>query len=206
MNVVEEAWRLPVMGRSPLMLLHNKLLNTAKALTKWSCETFGNARLQLHMVQEIILRLDIAQEERSLTQDELELRRDLKIRVLGLAAVERARRRQSSRITWLKEGDACTKFFHLKVNGRRRKNFTPSLKRKNGTLVWTHKEKEQELLEHFVSMMGKKVPRGCTFNWEELDLSTVEGMQLERAFTLEEIKQAVLQLPAEKAPGPDGFT
>jgi hypothetical protein len=44
------------------------------------------------------------------------LRSDLKTRVLGLVAVERLRRRQASRLIWLKEGDACTKFFHLKAN------------------------------------------------------------------------------------------
>ena len=58
------------------------------------------------MVQEVTLRLDIAQEQRALTPAEILSRKDLKVRVLGLAAVEKARRRQCSRITWIKEGDA----------------------------------------------------------------------------------------------------
>jgi len=106
METVQRAWEQPVLGNSALMIFHNKLLNTAKALTKWSKSLFGNARMQLHIVQEVTLRLDIAQEQRALTPAEILSRKDLKVRVLGLAAVEKARRRQCSRITWIKEGDA----------------------------------------------------------------------------------------------------
>jgi hypothetical protein len=60
---------------------------------------------------EVILRLDIAQESRQLFDDEHTLKKDLKMRALGLAAVERSRRRQASRVNWLKAGDACTGFF-----------------------------------------------------------------------------------------------
>lgn len=38
-----------------------------------------------------------------------------------LAVVERSRRKQASRINWLKSGDACTRFFHLKMSARRRR-------------------------------------------------------------------------------------
>jgi hypothetical protein len=48
------------------------------------------ARLQLHMANEVIHRPDIAQETRQLSPDEVELRTDLKARVLGLAAIERS--------------------------------------------------------------------------------------------------------------------
>jgi hypothetical protein len=57
----------------------------------------------------------LAQENRQLSHDEMQLRKDLKARVLGLAAIERSRRRQSSRVIWLREGDACTRFFHLQM-------------------------------------------------------------------------------------------
>jgi predicted transcriptional regulator len=58
----------------------------------------------------------MAQENRLLSNEERELRSRLKKRVIGLAALERSRKRQASRITTLKEGDADTRFFHLRVN------------------------------------------------------------------------------------------
>lgn len=54
------------------------------------------------MANEIIMRLDIAQEGRQLSDDEDTLRAKLKLRVLGLAVLERSRRRQASRFIWLK--------------------------------------------------------------------------------------------------------
>jgi hypothetical protein len=69
------------------------------------------------MANEIIQWLDTAQEIKQLTAEELCLRKDLNCRVLGLAAIERSQWRPASCLVWQKEGDACTKFFHLRANG-----------------------------------------------------------------------------------------
>lgn len=205
-EVVKEAWDRSAAGNNPMMILHNKLLNTAKALRSWSKILFGNARMQLHIVNEIILRLDEAQESRPLTTEEADLLRDLKVRVLGLAAVERSRRRQSSRLVWLKEGDACTRFFHLRMSARKRRNFIPALKNRDGNMLWSHAEKEQDAFDHYNSLLGSKAQRGCTFNWNSLNLSSINGSDLDNTFTENEIFDAISQMPSEKAPGPDGFT
>jgi hypothetical protein len=95
------------------------------------------------------LRLDIAQEDRHLSDEEMQLRHDLKIRVLGLAALERSRRRQASRINYIKAGDACTRFFHLRMAARKRRQYITSLKRQDGTLVWKHEDKQQVMQDYF---------------------------------------------------------
>ena len=158
------------------------------------------------MAQNVILHLDMAQDHRQLTDEEVQLRKALKLRVQGLAAVERSRRRQCSRITWLKEGDACTKFFHLKANARRRKNLIPKLKDSQGLLLWSHEEKEEEILRHFRSTLGTKEIRTCTLNWDDLELDSLPISGLDAPFTEQEVWSAILQMPAEKAPGLDGFT
>jgi len=43
-------------------------------------------------------------------------------------------------------------------------------------------------------------------DWDNLGLSRIDDHELDRPFTLEELKHIVDELPAEKAPGPDGFT
>ena len=69
-------------------------------------------KMKLVMAVEVIKRLDIAQESRALSDAELTLRRGLKRRVMGLAVMERLRKKQASRITNLRDGDANTRFFH----------------------------------------------------------------------------------------------
>jgi hypothetical protein len=67
------------------------------------------------MANMIIHWLDMAQDVPHLFPGESELLRELKSKVLGLVVVECTRRRQASRMIWLKERDTCTWFFHLKV-------------------------------------------------------------------------------------------
>lgn len=74
-----------------------------------------------------MLRFDEAQECRDLTAQEVELRRTLKLRILGLASPARTIARQRSRLLFLAEGDANTKFFHLQACHRGRKNRIESL-------------------------------------------------------------------------------
>ena len=72
----------------------------------------SDAKMKLFMAVEVIKRLDIAQESRALSDAELTLRRGLKRRVMGLAVMERLRKKQASRITNLRDGDANMRFFH----------------------------------------------------------------------------------------------
>lgn len=79
------------------------------------------------MALDVMLQLETVQERRGLSSAKRLLRATLKKRVMALTIIERARKRQVSKVTNLKVGDANTKFFHDKVNGRKRKNFVGRL-------------------------------------------------------------------------------
>ena len=130
----------------------------------------------------------------------------LKTRVLGLAAIERARRRQASRVLWIRAGDASTKFFHAKCNNRRRKNYIHTLRTAGGEVLSQHQEKAQEIFRHFSNQLGKRKNRPLTINWDQIQLPQVTGVGLDNPFSEGEVWAAVVSSPAEKAPGPDGFT
>lgn len=60
-SVVEEAWSQPIGGTNPMMILHNRLQNTAIKLKAWSKSLFSNARMELHISNEAIHLLETAQ-------------------------------------------------------------------------------------------------------------------------------------------------
>jgi hypothetical protein len=126
-ETVEGAWASTPPIENTFKRLAAKLSTTAKALASWSDRFIGNNKLQILIANELILRLDVAMEVRPLSMEERGLRRLLKRKLLGLASLERTIARHRSRIHWLSEGDACTRFFHLHANHHRRKNFIAHL-------------------------------------------------------------------------------
>jgi hypothetical protein len=206
-EVVKRAWDTPTTHYEPFHVLYHKLHYTAQKLKIWSKEIVSDAKNLFFMAQEVILRLDIAQENRELMPGEELLRAKLKKRVLGLAVIERARCRQASRLTTIRLGDANTKFFHRKVNARRRKNHIQRLRNGHGWAI-NHDDKARVIQEHFLDFMKHPPQQQLDINWEVLQLPTHDLSELEVLFSEEEIKNVMHQMPTDKAPGPgpDGYT
>jgi hypothetical protein len=177
----------------------------SQALKKWSGSLLSGTRLKLLMAQEVILCLDEAQDSRSLSTAESNLRSKLKKRTLGWLVIEKARKRQSGRISHIKEGDTNTRFFHLRANGRRRKNFIQRL-REGPRWLFNHSDKQHLIQDHFEKAMSTPPPRNCDFSWGDLALPSVDLSSMDRPFTQDEVWQAICLMPQGKAPGPDGFT
>lgn len=93
----------------------------------------GSIKLQLAIAKEVVSCLDVAQDRRQLTDEERELHRELKYKSLGLASLARTIARQRSKILFLAEGDANTRFFHLQACHRSRKNYIDVLRHDNMT-------------------------------------------------------------------------
>jgi hypothetical protein len=204
-ELVQDTWNKPVASTQPLKRLHIKLSRVAKAIKRWRKQKIGDIRLQLAIVKEILLQLEGAHEHRPLTQEELNLRRRLKIRSVGLAAIEKSRIRQKSHLTNIRCGDANTKLFHIRASSRARKNYIQCLQDDNGIAV-AHDGKEKIIGDYFRDHLGSMVQRPVTFLWPALGYNSRDLSELEAPFTLEEIKETIYSMPGDKAPGPDGFT
>ena len=141
-DLVEQVWSKPVHSSLPIKRLHTKLARVAKGLKRWRREKVGDTWLQLAIVKEVLLQLEAAQEFRTLTQQELDLRRRLKIRSTGLAAIEKSRIKQRARLTYIHSGDVNTKFFHIRASTRLRKNYIHCL-HTDGRVATTHNDNEK---------------------------------------------------------------
>lgn len=203
-EVVAEAWNQPTGVYNAFLNLHIKMQRTGKKLKQWARTKIGRNRVQMQAAKKLISILETVQEHRQLSVDEIQLKQDLKQKVLGYAAIEKLRARQQSRITWIKACDASSKLFFLSVNGRRRKKHIQCLQTAEGQLH-THHQKAQAIYEHFNSIVGQRRERHQSLNWEKIGLRRHDLHHLEAPFTEEEVKGAVLAMPSEKAPGPDGY-
>jgi hypothetical protein len=88
-----------VLGISLRNILFYKLQRMVARLKQLSKRLFANARIEFHMANDIIHRLGMSQDGKELSPDEIQLSRDLKSRVMGIAVV--ARRRQASCLCWV---------------------------------------------------------------------------------------------------------
>jgi hypothetical protein len=104
--------------------------------------------------------------------------------------------RQESRLLWLRDGDAPTRFFHAHANIHHRKNHIHSLVQCDRVLV-TESDKVD---------VATLATRSNTIRLDLLDLPCVDLHELCTHFTKEEVWAAIRDLPSDKVSGPDGFT
>lgn len=201
---VMQAWTKPVpVNQKPMFTLHTKLNRTAKSLRSWAKQLILQGKVTIAICREVISQLEVAQENRQLSLAEIQLIRQLKARILGLAAIEKSRAKQKSRVTWLKKGDANTKYFQIVANNRKRKNFIHCLLTENGTAT-TQRRKHEVVFKHYQSHIGTATPWTYTLNLDTLGWQPRNLENLDVPFTEEEVKVVIMQGPKDKAPGLDG--
>lgn len=110
-----------VVGR-PDYKLSVKLRNLKQKLKVWSKATFGEQVSRKNSLLNELAELDLIQDNRSLTEDEMMIRATVVVELEELAKNEEARWRQKSRVLWLKQGDNNTKFFQRMASTHKRFN------------------------------------------------------------------------------------
>ena len=205
MEAVERGWKCPDSITDPFQRVDALLKNTARELQSWSRRRIGQIKLQLLVAKEVVFQFDRAQDRRQLSPEEHQLRKEMKCKCLGLASLERTITRLRSRITYLREGDANTKFFHLHSSYRTKRKFISKLE--DGTsLALAHDEKANLLHQHFSANLGAVPERSSTIDLQALGVQAANLQHLEYPFSEEEVWATIKALPADKSPGPDGFT
>jgi exonuclease III len=204
-DVVVGSWGSAGAPADPLQLLDFKLRKLSRDLQRWSSKRVGNIRDQILIANEIIFHLEAAQDHRSLSGAETGLRRSLKLRLLGLASLERTIARQRARVAALRNGDASTQFFRICASTRQRRNQILRLSDGDATAE-DQGDKEELATQFFARLLGHAMPREHDLSLGAMGLSSLDLRGLDATFFEDEVWAAVRAMPSSKSPGPDGFT
>jgi len=186
-----QGWVSTSGSSDPLRRLDERFRNLTRELQRWAAHRIGNIREQLLMARAIILRLDRAADLRQLSDSEHQLRKDLKLKTLGLASLERTMARQKARVRFLADGDANTKYFHLLARGRKRRNAITRLRDDNNTVYTSHEQLETAIYDHFKGVFGQPGSGSHTLDFQALGITPVDLSALDLPFSEEEVETAV---------------
>jgi hypothetical protein len=120
-EAVALGWNSVPVGTSPFVVIDAKIKATTRGLQSWSDKSVGHVNTQLALVREVLHQLEIANDRRVLSSEEVWLKSSLKKHSLALDSLKQMIARLRSRISWLREGDANSKLFHLHSRHRKQK-------------------------------------------------------------------------------------
>jgi hypothetical protein len=188
--------------------LHNlgdvvsRLRKVMSSLKRWSHEQFGAVTKELTSIRKKMEEL----ETQDPSANHIELV-GLRKRMDELLYREEMMWLQRSPMSWLKEGDRNTKFFHRKAVGRAKRNRIKFLKKEDGQITEDKKEMATMTCNFFKELYraDPKVnpPDLLQFFEERISDETNDGLC--KDFSDQEISDALFQIGPIKVPGPDGF-
>jgi hypothetical protein len=185
-------------------VLQEKLKLIKSALKDWHSVHTQNIPGRIHSLKGKLSVLDDKGQDGELTTDEQEEMRGITNDIHSLSRVHTSISWQQSRLHWLKDGDANSKYFHSVLSGRRRRNSIISLL-VNGNLVEGVQPIRNAVYTHFKDhFAAPSMIRPGAENLNFKCLSYAEGGCLIKPFSVEEVKAAVWDCDSFKSPGPDG--
>nr|GEV20684.1 hypothetical protein [Tanacetum cinerariifolium] len=115
--------------------------------------------------------------------------------------------KQKAKVTWLKEGDSNTAYFHKMVKSRLSRSRIDVVEDASGA-VFQNKDVAKDFIQHYEVFLGQ--PGTTTdFNINNLfptKLNDNEALEMVRDISNQEVKSVMFSMGSDKSLGPDGFT
>jgi Skp family chaperone for outer membrane proteins len=149
MEEIQLAWT-KIRSKQDLEGVKDKLNETMATLQVWSNEKFGSVEKELKELRRKLEKLQQAYNPDDLNEiDEVQKRMD------ELLIREELMWLQRSRVTWLREGDKNTSFFHRKASNRSRKNKIKKLKLDDDSFAENNEEMKEVVTDFLRNCIRK---------------------------------------------------
>eukprot|EP00253_Pinus_taeda_P022901 PITA_22901 len=210
--MVEKWWSEPLDEEgSKMFRLQKKLKNIKLKLKDWNKTVFGNIFKEKEIIEQKLEQIhkdgvagcregETCAQEKELTQQ-----------WHNRCKQEESFWKQKSRILWLKEGEQNTKFFHRSAMDYRSANKILELKNSEGEILRNHSDISALLSDHLSHIaqepgINREAAIQEITNAIPNSITEEQNWALRKTITMEEVEEAVRNMPNEKEPGPDGFT
>ena len=161
------------------------------------------ARNELHRLQQ---DLQSSPENASLKHQEKEARKKYGSILSSCIALLK----QQCKIEWIKYGDDCTRLFFAKAKQRKMATYIFSLHDASGVEVEGFDKVGEVLHAFYTDLLGRTYMPHTPLDTSTISLgdslSMEQQIDLCKAFTDADIKEALFSIPNHKSPGPDGFS
>ncbi|KAL9662266.1 hypothetical protein QQ045_027098 [Rhodiola kirilowii] len=183
-----------------------KLKKTRKMLKAWNWETFGdiNKKIQEANYQVSSLERQLQdgwdEETNNKIKDTSQELNDLMRYQLGMLE-------EKAKVSWYKDGDRNTSFFHAAIKARRAHN-TIRLAMKDGTISDDGDFIGLKASQYFENLFGEFSASGDLLLGDlvQPEISYDDNTRLIASPGMEEIKDSVFSMKSDSSPSPDGFT
>ncbi|GKB49009.1 RNA-directed DNA polymerase, eukaryota, reverse transcriptase zinc-binding domain protein [Tanacetum coccineum] len=165
-------------------------------------EKVADLKIKLFNVQR---KIDLDPSNKDIRNEGVELLREYKEATMD----EEKLLRQKAKVTWLREGDKNSAYFHTVLKGRINRNRIMSVCAEDGRRYKNY-DVAGQFVKHFKGFLGINPPvTKLTIKDAYLfdkKISKTKATIMTRDVSDEEIKIALFDIDDDKAPGPDGYT
>eukprot|EP00253_Pinus_taeda_P015369 PITA_15369 len=212
LTMVEKWWSKPLDEEGSKMFnLQKKLKNIKLKLKDWNKTVFGNIFQEKAIIEQKLEQIHKDGVARCRDEETCTQEKELTQQWHNRCKQEESLWKQKSRILWLKEGEQNTKFFHRSAMDYRSANKILELKNSEGEILRNHSDISALLSNHF-SRIAQEPGINREASIQEItnaipnSITEEQNWALRKTITMEEVEEAVRNMPNDKASGPDGFT
>ncbi|XP_060961855.1 uncharacterized protein LOC133032052 [Cannabis sativa] len=201
--VVDYAWKSVIHSWAPARIF-KKMGATRVALLHWNRSQFGKVDILIKELEKKLDRIQRLPAGMRVWDTECAIRRSLN------EAWERNELywKQRAKVSWLKEGDKCSKFFFLSAAIKGRQNAIDSILNKDDIWISRRDLIGNEFIDFFKGIFsGTSVGNDFNSNYLIKDrISIADQADLVHSPTHEEICSTLFSMSNNKAPRPDGMS